>query len=193
MSHYHTYKLHVARGTRRRPPPTPHTQFANKQTSSTTPGLNVKFLVSWTVKQDRACSTPTGAFLRGQARSGDLGLRKKQGSAAPWQNRPAVMTTSALLLLQTRAGVLHATHTLPSGPQSLRVVRLSYPFAFPPPPQHTHVQWVCLLKCWMQTRNAECAVEDRSQRRADRETETERGGRSLRQADTPNHTPQMNG
>ena len=48
---------------------------ANKQTSSTTPAPDVRFLVSWTVKQDRACSTPTGAFLWEQARRTDLDLQ----------------------------------------------------------------------------------------------------------------------
>ena len=86
------------------------TQFANKQMSSTTPGPNVRLLVTWTVKQDRACPTPMGAFLRGQARSGDLGLQRKKDGAALWQNRPEITTTSPEYLLPLTHTHTH-THT----------------------------------------------------------------------------------
>ena len=46
------------------------------------------------IKQDKACSTPVGAFLRGQARSSDLILRRKKDGAALWQYRREVTTTS---------------------------------------------------------------------------------------------------
>ena len=85
-----------------------HTRFANKQTSSTTPGPNVRFLVSWTVKQDRACATPRGAVLRGQACSSDLGLQRKKDGAALWRDRPQITTTSSeylpSLVVNPRAG-----------------------------------------------------------------------------------------
>ena len=76
--------------------------IANKQTSSTKPGPNVRFLVSPTVKQDKACSTPIGAFLWGQARRTALNLRNRKHGAALWQNRPAITTTSPELQVPQR-------------------------------------------------------------------------------------------
>ena len=92
---------------------TPHTQFANKQTSSTTPGPNVRFLVSWTVKQDRACSTP---ILRGQARSSDLGLQRKKDGAALGQD-PASDYNDV-----TRRHPTHTQHTFHC-PHTLRTAK----------------------------------------------------------------------
>ena len=54
-----------------------------------------QFLVSWSSnKTDKACSTPVGAFLRGQVRSSDLDLRGKKDGAALWQYRPDITTPS---------------------------------------------------------------------------------------------------
>ena len=46
------------------------------------------------IKQDKACSTPVGAFLRGQARSSDLVLGRKKDGAALGQYWPELTTTS---------------------------------------------------------------------------------------------------
>ena len=64
------------------------------------------------IKQDKACSTPVGAFLQGQARSVDLNLRQKKDGAALWQNQPEVTTTSALVHPSPFLANTH-THTHP--------------------------------------------------------------------------------
>ena len=79
------------------------------------------------IKQDKACSTSVGTFLRGQARSRVLSLRKKEDGAALWQDRPEVTTTSALVHPSVIPGVSHATYTLSQGPSPVACFVLLLP------------------------------------------------------------------
>ena len=50
------------------PPPPPHTLLQGK--TGTTQVLSARILVSWIVKQDKACPTPIGAFLQYRGQGG---------------------------------------------------------------------------------------------------------------------------
>ena len=94
------------------------------------------------IKQDKACSTPVGAFLRGQARSSDLVRRRKKDGAALWQYRPELTTTSPGYHLPfqiiTEQGRYAPCDVYVSATAcSLSGVRSRYPFPFPSAPVKT--------------------------------------------------------